>query len=134
MLIYPEVGPRLGHLQLPVVLPPGEALETEHLPGVIETCFMRRNGPWPGSQVLRPAVLLGQKQVAVGCAWVKGQGAPVCNDTEETDVKIFHVLLKRMQEKPGNCINNTQALRPPFTPGWHGAAGLGTTARIGLLS
>lgn len=83
MLIYPEVGPRLGHLQLPVVLPTGEALEAEHLPGVIETRFVRRDGPWPGGQVLRPAVLLGQKQVAVGCAWVKGQRAPVCNETEE---------------------------------------------------
>lgn len=93
-MLYPEVGPRLGHLQLPVVLPPSEALEAEHLPGVIETRFMRWDGPWSGSQVLRSAILLGQKQVAVGCAWVKGQRAAVCNETEETDVKIFHVLLK----------------------------------------
>lgn len=27
-----------------------------------------------------------------------------------------------------------QALRPSFPPGWHGAAGLGTTARMGFLS
>lgn len=31
-------------------------------------------------------------------------------------------------------VTNVQALRPSFTLGWHGAAGLGTTARMGLLS
>lgn len=81
MVLYPEVGPGLGHLQLPVVLSTGEALKAEHLPGVIKTRFVRWDGAWPGGQVLRPAVLQRQRQVPVGCARVKGQRASVCNET-----------------------------------------------------
>lgn len=85
LLLYPEVGPWLRHLQLPVVLPPGEALKAEHLPGVIEARLVGGDGPWPGGQVLRPAVLLGQEQVAVGRAWVKREGAAVCEHTGRTE-------------------------------------------------
>lgn len=80
MGLYPEVGPGLGHLQLPVVLSMGEALEAEHLPGVIEAGFVLRDGAWPRGEVLRPPVLLGQRQVHVGRARVKGQRASVCNE------------------------------------------------------
>lgn len=60
----------------------GEALEAEHLPGVIEAGFMRRDGARAGGQVLSLPVLLGQKQVPVGRARVKGQRASVCNEEE----------------------------------------------------
>lgn len=82
MLLYPEVGPGLGHLQLPVVLSVGEALKAEHLPGVIEAGFVSWDGSRARGQVLRPPVLLGQKQVPVGGARVKGQRASVCKETE----------------------------------------------------
>lgn len=74
---HPYVGPGLGHLQLPVVLPAGEALEAEHLPGVVEARLVGRHRPRPRAQVLGPPVLLGQEQVAVGRAGVEGQGAAV---------------------------------------------------------
>lgn len=84
MVLYPEVGPGLGHLQLPVVLSMGEALKAEHLPGVIKARFVWWDGVWPRGQVLRPAVLLGQKKVPVGCTRVKGQRASVCNEAERS--------------------------------------------------
>ena len=55
----------------------GEALETQHLPGVVEARLVGGDGTRPRRQVLRPAVLLGQEQVSVGSAGVKGQGAAV---------------------------------------------------------
>ena len=55
----------------------GEALETQHLPGVVEARLVGGDGTRPRRQVLRPAVLLGQEQVGVGSAGVKGQGAAV---------------------------------------------------------
>lgn len=82
MALYPEVGPGLGHLQLPVVPSMCEALKAEHLPGVIEAGLMGWDGARAGGQVLCPPVLLGQKQVTVGCARVKGQRASVCNEEE----------------------------------------------------
>lgn len=82
VILYPEVGPGLRHLQLPVVLSVGEALKAEHLPGVIEAGFVSWDGSWARGQVLRPAVLLGQRQVPVGGAGVKGQRASVCKETE----------------------------------------------------
>lgn len=80
VVLYPKVGPGLGHLQLPVVLSPGKALKAEHLPGVIKARFVCWDEAWPRGQVLRPAILLGQKKVPVGCARVKGQRAAVCNE------------------------------------------------------
>ena len=82
MCLYPEVGPGLGHLQFPVVLPAGEALKAEHLPGVVKAGLVTRHGPGPRRQVLRPPVLQRQRQVPVGRAGVKGQRASVCNDKE----------------------------------------------------
>lgn len=82
MVPYPEVGPGLGHLQLPVVLSIFEALKAEHLPGVIEARFMGWDGAGPGGQVLCPPVLLGQTQVPIGRARVKGQRASVCNENK----------------------------------------------------
>lgn len=75
---YPEVGPGFGHLQLPVVLSILEALKAEHLPGVIEAGFVSRDGPRSRGQVLRPPILLRQRQVSVGRAGVEGQRAPIC--------------------------------------------------------
>lgn len=83
MVPYPEVGPGFGHLQLPVVLSVGEALKTENLPGVVKARFVWRDVSRPGGQVLRPAVLLGQEQVSVGCARVKGQRATVWKEKEK---------------------------------------------------
>lgn len=76
------------------MLPPGEALEAEHLPGVIETRLVGRDGPRPGGQVLRPAVLLGQEQVAVGRARVKGERAAVCEQRERTE-RVEGLLFSR---------------------------------------
>lgn len=80
MFLYPEVGPGLRHLQLPVVLSVGEALKAQNLPSVIEAGFMGWDGAWTRGQVLRPPVLLGQRQVCIGRARVKGQRASVCNE------------------------------------------------------
>ena len=55
-----------------------EALEAEHLPGVVKAGVVLGDGARPGGQVLCPSVLLREEQVTVGCARVKGQGAPVC--------------------------------------------------------
>lgn len=85
--LYPEVGPGLGHLQLPVVLSASEALAAEHLPRVIEARLVGRDGARPGGQVLRPLVLPGERQVPVGRAGVKGQKAPDCYAEERnTDI------------------------------------------------
>lgn len=59
-----------------------EALEAEHLPGVVETRFVGGDGARAGGQVLRPPVLLGEEQVPVGRAGVKGQRASVCDEEE----------------------------------------------------
>lgn len=81
VVVYPEVGPRLGHLQLPVVLSVREALEAQHLPRVVEASLVWRDGPRPRGQMLRPAVLLGEEQVSIGRAGVEGQRTSVWNDT-----------------------------------------------------
>lgn len=86
MALYPEVGPGLRHLQLPVVLSMGEALKAEHLPGVIKAGFVGWDGARPRGQVLRPPVLLGQEEVPVGSARVKGQRASVCNEAERSQM------------------------------------------------
>ena len=82
VVLYPKVGPGFGHFQLPVVLSAGEALEAEHLPGVIEACLMWWDRTGTGCQMLRPAVLLGQGEVSVGRARIKGQRASVYNEAE----------------------------------------------------
>lgn len=95
MVLYPEVGPGFGHLQLPVVLSVGEALKAENLPGVIKARFVWWDGSRPGGQVLRPAVLLGQEQVAVGCARVKCQRATVWKEKEKevgSDINTVQIL------------------------------------------
>lgn len=94
---YPEVGPGLGHLQLPVVLPVSEALKTEHLPGVVKAGFVGWNRAWPRGQVLCSAVLLGQKQVPVGRTGVKGQRATVCNDKGRNSTDLLEDLIKAHQ-------------------------------------
>lgn len=66
-----------------------EALEAEHLPGVVEARFMGGNGARPRGQVLRPPVLLGQRQVDVGRARVKGQRASVCNEERKQTVFTY---------------------------------------------
>lgn len=58
----------------------GEALEAEDLPGVIEAGVVRQDRPRSGRQVLRPPILLGQQQIPVGRAGVKGQGAAICKE------------------------------------------------------
>lgn len=78
-IVYPEVGPRLRHLQLPVVLSMREALKAQHLPRVIESGLVWWDGARTGGQMLCPAILLGKEQVAIGCAGVKGQSASVWN-------------------------------------------------------
>lgn len=94
-VVYPEVGPGLGHLQLPVVLPMCEALKAEHLPRVVEARFVGRDGARPGGQVLRLAVLLRQKQVPVGRAGVEGQRAAVCcaKQRNQTDCRQISTVL-----------------------------------------
>lgn len=82
VVLYPKVGPGLGHFQLPVVLSAGEALKAEHLPGVIEACLVWWDSTGPGRQMLCPAVLLGQEEVSVGRARIKGQRASVYNEAE----------------------------------------------------
>lgn len=79
VIVYPEVGPRLRHLQLPVVLSVRKALKAQHLPRVIEAGLVWRDGARPRGQMLCPAILLGKEQVPVGRAGVKCQGASVCN-------------------------------------------------------
>lgn len=58
VMVYPEVGPWLRHLQLPVVLSARKALKAQHLPRVIETGLMWWNGARPRGQMLCPAILL----------------------------------------------------------------------------
>jgi len=76
----------------------GEALEAEHLPGVVEARIVVGDGARAGGQVLGPPVLLRQEQVTVGRAGVKGQGAPVCkregkeNGESETNVSAGSVV------------------------------------------
>lgn len=74
---HAHVGPRFGHLQLPVMLTFLEALETQHLPRVIEARLVGGDRAWPGGEVLRPTVTTGKTQVSVGGARVKGQAATV---------------------------------------------------------
>lgn len=57
---HAHVGPGFGHLQLPVVLAVSEALETQHLPGVVEAGLIGQDGAGPGDQMLRPPVALGE--------------------------------------------------------------------------
>lgn len=87
--VYPEVGPRLGHLQLPVVLAMHKTLKAEHLPCVIEASFVWWNRARPRCQMLCPAILLGKEQVSVGCAGVKCQGASVCNETQNNGSELL---------------------------------------------
>lgn len=54
---YPQVGPWLGQLQLPVVLSVFEALEAleaEHLPGVVKASLVGWDRARPRGQVFRP--------------------------------------------------------------------------------
>ncbi len=57
---HAHVGPRFGHLQLPVVLAVSEALQAQHLPGVVEAGLVGRDGAGPGDHMLRPPVALGE--------------------------------------------------------------------------
>lgn len=79
-MVYPKVGPRLRHLQLPVVLSVRKALKAQHLPRVIEASLVWWDGPRPRGQMLCPAILLGKEQVSVGRAGVERQRTSVCND------------------------------------------------------
>lgn len=131
--VYPKVGPRLGQLQLPVVLAVRKTLKAEHLPCVIEASFVWWNRARPRCQMLCPAILLGKEQVSVGCAGVKCQGASVCKETQRTTEVSYTVQTQTagIREQRSNI---SHAPRPSFPPWWLGAAGLGTTAKTGLLS
>lgn len=131
--VYPKVGPRLGHLQLPVVLAVRKTLKAEHLPCVIEASFVWWNRARTRCQMLCPAILLGKEQVPVGCAGVKCQGASVCNKKQRT-TEVSYMVQTQTAGIWEQRSNISQALRPSFPPGWLGAAGLGTTAKTGLLS
>lgn len=92
--VYPEVGPRLGHLQLPVVLALRKTLKAEHLPCVIKASVVWWNRARPRCQMLCPAILLGKAQVSIGCAGVKCQGALVCNETQRTTEVSYTVQMQ----------------------------------------
>lgn len=86
VIVYPEVGPRLRHLQLPVVLSMCKALKAQHLPRVIKAGLVRWDGARPRGQMLCPAILLGKEQVPVGRAGVKCQRASICNESGRGEV------------------------------------------------
>lgn len=85
LICHPDIRPRLGHLQLPVVPAVREVLKAQHLPGVVKTGLVSRNGPRPRGQVLRPPVTVREEEVGVGRTRVKSQGTAVC---EEEEIKI----------------------------------------------
>lgn len=60
----------------------GKALKAEDLPGVVEAGLVGWDGARPRGQVLRSPVFLGQEQMPVGCARVKGQGTSVYKEKE----------------------------------------------------
>lgn len=60
----------------------GEALKAEDLPSVVEAGLMGSDKARPRSQVFRPPVFLGQEEMSVGCARVKGQRTSVCKDRD----------------------------------------------------
>lgn len=86
VIVYPEVGPRLRHLQLPVVLSVLKALKAQHLPRVIKAGLVWWDRTRPRGQMLCSAILLGKEQVPVGRTGVKCQRASVCNEREGQEV------------------------------------------------
>lgn len=133
VIVYPKVGPWLRHLQLPVVLAMCKTLKAEHLPCVIKASLVWCDGARPGCKMLCPAIFLGKEQVPVGCAGVKCERASVCKETQWTPEVSYTVQMKTASIREERS-KISQALRPSFPPEWVRAAGLGTTAKTGLLS